>query len=91
MNEYAIMMTVKDSKGNKINNNFYVSGAEAAYEKYEGLTELFPDAETDLVDCETGEILLSTEFETHIEKEAREEAEGFVAMLLYQCLLDNIF
>lgn len=85
MNEYEIMMNTKDNEGNIIRNDFYLTGTEVAYEKYRGLVELFPDAMVDLIDLETGEILLSTEFETPLEQDAREEAklEAYLELLLF--------
>lgn len=92
MNEFEIMMNTKDNEGNVIRNDFYLTGVEVAYEKYNGLVELFPDAMVDLIDLETGEILLSTEFETPLEQSAREEAEleAFLGLLLFAALLDSI-
>lgn len=92
MNEYEIMINTKDNKGNIIRNDFYLTGTEVAYEKYEGLKELFPDAMVDLIDLETGEILLSTEFETPFEQSVREEAEleVYLGLLYFATLLDSI-
>ena len=85
MSNYEIMINTKDFEGNVIRNDFYVSGTEAAYEKYNGLVELFPDAMVDLIDLETGEILKSTEFEN--EEESDEE---YLALLDFTALINAI-
>jgi len=87
MNDYGyeIMMVTKDNDGNPIHNDFYVSGEEAAYDTFDGLVDLFPDAMVDLVDLETGEILKSTEFDT---EEEEEEEDDDVDVDIYCLMLD---